>query len=115
MASAPIPTDGQTSRSDALTIRLSAVTPNSLTITYQTLNGYLPLSAKNWIGLWQGDASPYGSSEPIARGAPATNASHGTIALTGLSLPPSTPFTLVNFAGSATTDAAATLAFTTSA
>lgn len=113
-ASAVVYVGGQAGPSQSVTMGLASIAPDSLVVHYQTLDGYLPLTAKNWVGLWQGTASPYYSGKPMAQGAPDQDVSDGYIALNGLSLPFGTTFTLVYFTGPAQTAAAATLTFTTS-
>ncbi|HEY0131590.1 MAG TPA: hypothetical protein VGB57_09310 [Allosphingosinicella sp.] len=97
----------------ATTIEVPAITPDSLVIHYRTLPGYRPLTAGNWIGLWQGQASPFYSGDPIARAVPDHDFSEGYIAMDGLVLTFGTTYTLVYFAGAGKTEAAAILTFTT--
>jgi len=113
-ASAIIYVGGQSGPSVSVTIGLASIASDSLVVHYMTLPGYLPLTSKNWVGLWQGTASPYYSGAPMARGAPDQDVSEGYIALNGLSLPFGTTFTLVYFTGPDKTEAAAILTFTTS-
>jgi len=105
---------GQAGPSQSVTIGLASIAPDSLVIHYQTLAGYLPLTAKNWVGLWQGQASPYYSGAPMAKGSPDQDVSDGYIAMNGLSLSFGTTYTIVYFTGLNQTEAAAILTFTTS-
>lgn len=105
---------GQAAPCDAVVIGLAAPPePDSLVVHYQTLPGYLPLTAKNWIGIWQGQASPYYSGPPLYTAKPDQDVSEGYIAMNGLSLTIGTTYTLVYFTGAAQTEAAAILTFTT--
>jgi hypothetical protein len=113
-ASSVIYVGGQAGPSQSVIIGLASIASNSLVVHYQTLDGYLPMTNKNWVGLWQGTASPYYSGAPMAKAAPTQDVSDGYIALNNLSLPFGTTFTLVYFAGPKQTAAAAILTFTTS-
>ena len=97
----------------ATTIEIPALTPDSLVVHYRTLPGYRPLTAGNWVGLWQGQVSPFYAGDPIARAAPDDDSPEGYIAMNGLILTFATTYTLVYFAGPGTTEAAAILTFTT--
>ena len=105
---------GQAAPTQSVTIGLASIAPDSLVIHYQTLPGYLPLSNKNWVGLWQGQASPYYSGAPMTAASPDQDVSEGYIAMNGLNLSFGTTYTLVYFTGPTQTEAAATLTFTTS-
>lgn len=104
---------GQAGPSQSVILGLASIAPDSLVIHYQTLDGYRPLTTKNWVGLWQGMASPYYSGDPMARATPDQDVSDGYITMNGLTLPFGTTFTLVYFTGPAQTEAAALLTFTT--
>lgn len=115
-ASAVVYVGGQTAPNASgacVALGLASVGTDSLVVHYQTLAGYRPLTYKNWLGLWQGEASPYSSGRPQAIGKPDQDVSEGDIALNGLSLPFDTTFTLAYFTGPDQTEAAALLTFST--
>ena len=94
-----------------VSLALASVTPSTIEVTYTTFAGYLPASADNWIGLWQGRYSPYNPSKPLARLNVPRDLSDGRLRLEGLKLDPEAGYTLVYFVGSASTSAAALLYF----
>lgn len=47
-------------------LTLRAVTKTSIEVQYSVLSGYLPRANGNWIGLWNGSASPYTGARPVA-------------------------------------------------
>ncbi|HVI47969.1 MAG TPA: hypothetical protein VM802_24085 [Chitinophaga sp.] len=83
----------------AVSLSLAAVGSNSITINYATLPGYLPAVYKNWIGLWEGFASPYNAVEPIGMVNISNNASQGTTGINNITIGNNTAYTLVYFMG----------------
>jgi hypothetical protein len=95
-------------------IGLAVQTDDTLVVQYTCAAGYQPQAAGNWVGLWQGEASPYYSGTPLNRAPVTSNASQSTVVMNGLSLTIQTQYTLVYFVGPDTKNAAAILTFTTS-
>lgn len=94
-----------------VSLALASVTASSIDVTYTTFAGYLPASAGNWLGLWQGRYSPYNPATPLAKLNVPRDLSDGQLRLEGLKLDPKAAYTLVYFVGSANTSAAALLYF----
>lgn len=112
--SAVVYVGGQAGPTTSVTIGLSSIASDSLVVHYTTLSGYLPKKSGNWIGLWQGQASPYYSGQPMQTAIPDEDVSEGYIAMDNLTLAFGTTYTLVYFTGPTVTEAAAILTFTTS-
>ncbi|QHS63651.1 hypothetical protein [Chitinophaga agri] len=72
---------------------------NSLSVQYFTLPGYLPGYYRNWIGIWEGYASPYNAVQPIGFTNITSNANQGAVGIDHLTLYPGTVYTLVYFMG----------------
>lgn len=92
-------------------ISLVNVYPNSLTFTYRTLAGYLPVTYRNWFGIWKGEASPYNPFPPLGTGKPDTDANMGTGAINNIKLESGQTYTLIYFTGEQLSDAAAMITF----
>jgi hypothetical protein len=99
----------------AVSLSLDNIGTTSLTVHYETLPGYLPGAAGNWIGLWTGMVNPYDAPDPIATVPIADNTNVGDVGINGIVLTVDTTYTLVYFMGSARTTAAAILTFDTTA
>jgi hypothetical protein len=114
-ATATIFVGGQVNAADnfSTNIGLAVQTPDTLVVQYTCAAGYQPQAAGNWIGLWQGDASPYYSGPPLNRTSVTSNSSQSTVVMNGLSLTIQTQYTLAYFVGPDATNAAAILTFTT--
>lgn len=115
-ATATIFVGGQTSGANqfSTSIGLAGLTDDSIVLQYNCCPGYQPQPAKNWVGLWQGQASPYFSGEPLYQTPVTSTSSQGTVVMNGLTLSFGTQYTIVYFVGPNVTDAAAILTFTTS-
>lgn len=94
-----------------VSLALASVTPSSIDVTYTTFAGYLPASAGNWLGLWQGRYSPFNPATPLAKLNVPRDLSDGRLRLEGLKLDPEAGYTLVYFVGASNTSAAALLYF----
>jgi hypothetical protein len=97
-------------------IAIDQVTTNSLNVFYSTLPGYLPKTYQNWVGLWQGYASPYSISKDDALGTAQVdnkNSSEGIVTINNVSISSMFTYTLVYFTGPAMTNAASLLYFQT--
>jgi len=97
----------------SISISLSHIGATSLTVSYQTLAGYLPQRYGNWVGLWRGYASPYNESAPLARVEVASMASEGEVVFNNVPLAINANYTLVYFVGQDPSTAAAMLNFST--
>lgn len=64
----------------SVTIGVRFIGTDSVTVRYQVLNGYLPETAGNWIGLWRGRVSPYRSGK-IAGSARVPDYTEGTVTI----------------------------------
>ncbi|RBL89316.1 hypothetical protein [Chitinophaga flava] len=105
-----------------VTISISRVDTNSITLNYVTLPGYLPGFYQNWVGLWEGFASPYFAVPPLGQTVITSNASQGSAGITNVTIDPNAAYTLIYFMGplgssnwpQCICNAAAMLYFTTS-
>ncbi len=97
----------------SVTMRLNHIGSNSLSVHFQTLAGYRPQAAGNWIGLWRGFASPYSAGKPEARACVKTDSSEGDLGLNNVPMIRDTDYTLVYFMDASTTTAAVILNFST--
>ena len=80
-------------------ISLSSISETALTVNYFTLYGYLPQYYGNWIGLWEGYASPYFAVKPLATAKVLSNSNQGQVTMNNLKLQPGQVYTLVYFMG----------------
>lgn len=80
-------------------ISIAGIGTNSFTVNYYTLYGYLPKAYGNWIGLWEGYASPYNAPKPLAKAKVRSNANQGTVTFEDVQLNPDSVYTLVYFMG----------------
>ena len=104
---------GQLGPPDAVTIALNNIGPTSLSLTYETLPGYRPSSAGNWVGLWKGEIDPYDPGAAVATVPIKSDANADNVAIvTPIAI--KTTYTLVYFVGPSHNTAAATLTFSTS-
>lgn len=92
-------------------IKIDQVTTNSLRVYYSTLPGYRPNKYQNWVGLWQGYATPYNGSEPLGTALIDKDFTEGYVTINNVSLSNQLTYTLVYFTGPATTNAASLLYF----
>ncbi|MET3132785.1 hypothetical protein AAKU55_003065 [Oxalobacteraceae bacterium GrIS 1.11] len=113
-ATATVFVGGQVGNQFSTSIGIASLTDDSIVVQYSCCPGYQPQLSKNWVGLWQGPASPYYSGDPINRTPVTSSSSQGTVVMNGVTLSFATQYTLVYFLGSQVTDAAAILTFTTS-
>jgi hypothetical protein len=113
-ATATVYVGGQPAQYFSTSIGIAAVLDDSIVLQYSCCLGYQPQPSKNWVGLWQGAASPYYSGDPLYKTAVTSSSSQGTVVMNGLTLSFGTPYTIVYFVGPNVTDAAAILTFTTS-
>lgn len=98
-ASATISASGPTLAPDKIQIAVDYLTTNTLSVSYQTLTGYLPHSYGNWLGLWRGHMSPYNPTPPLAMIDIPTDSTEGTVAFNGLTLAVDATYTLAYFTG----------------
>lgn len=112
-ASAMLGVGAQTGPTDAVSISLNRVGTTSVSVHYTVLDGYLPATSGNWIGLWTGRVSPYNAPAPLARAAVSLNMSAGDVGFNGVLMTINTTYTLVYFMGESVTTAAAILTFST--
>jgi hypothetical protein len=98
-ASATISASGANLAPHYIQIAVSNLTTNTLSVNYQTLNGYLPHTYGNWMGLWRGYMSPYNATPPLAKLDIPTDSTEGTVAFNGLDLAVDATYTLAYFTG----------------
>jgi hypothetical protein len=110
-ASATFDADGQTITARVVELSINLAEPSSLALHYGTLPGYRPLTSRNWIGLWRGEASPYDAPEPLARVEIAQDVNEDDVVIDGIALSPLSSYTLAYFLGPEPTTAAALLTF----
>lgn len=110
-ACAVIGKNSDASNDSSVSMTLLKVRKNSLSLSYNTLAGYLPKTYQNWVGLWKGEASPYNAPKPMATGKPLDNSNSGTITLNDLTLQAGQTYTLIYFLGKNKTDAAVIITF----
>jgi hypothetical protein len=115
-ATATVFAGGQTGSNSefSTSIGIAHVDDDTIVVQYYCCLGYQPQPAKNWIGLWQGPASPFSSGPPIYQQPVTSSSATGTVVMNGVTLTFATQYTLVYFMGPDLTDAAAILTFTTS-
>lgn len=94
-------------------IAIDQVTTNSLRVFYSTLPGYLPKTYRNWVGLWQGYASPYSGSQPLGMAQIDNDSSEDFVTINNVSISSMFTYTLVYFTGPTMTNAASLLYFQT--
>lgn len=94
-------------------IKVDQITTNSLRVYYSTLPGYLPNKYQNWIGLWQGYATPYNGAAPLGKAVVDKDFTEGYVTINNVSLASKLTYTLIYFTGPATTTAASLLYFQT--
>jgi hypothetical protein len=94
-------------------INVDYIGTTSVSVHYQTLPGYLPKQYKNWIGLWQGYASPYNAGAMLGKAAIKNDASEGSVGINNVQIGINSNYTLIYFCGEALTTAAAILNFYT--
>ena len=104
---------GKPGPSSNVSMALLSVGYDFINIAYDTLAGYSPMQNNNWIGLWQGNASPYTGIPSIASVMISSNSSQGNVAINNLSLLRSTMYSLIYFMDKEQTTAAAIITFTT--
>ena len=84
---------------DYVYLSIFKISIHSLVVHYFTLSGYLPKTYGNWIGLWEGFASPYNAPKPVKRIRVKSNANQGTLEIKDIELKSNTIYTLVYFMG----------------
>ena len=84
---------------DRVRVSVAQVGENSLLVNYTTLPGYLPKTYRNWIGLWEGFASPYNAITPIGKTEVYSDASQGTVEICNIQLSVGRVYTLIYFMG----------------
>ncbi|NII27005.1 hypothetical protein HB364_18080 [Pseudoflavitalea sp. X16] len=104
---------GLTAPPSAISLVIDKIYTDSIVVGYRTLNGYLPQKYGNWIGLWQGFASPYNPFDPMATTAITSNASEGIVGINNVTFGLNTNYTLIYFTGKPYTTAAAIINFNT--
>lgn len=100
VASAYIPaaaTAGRTADTHSSSIKTQFVGKNTLVFHYAFLAGFDPKAANAWVGLWEGNVSPYASPPRWFAAIKQTNSS-GDAALDDLQIDESTTYTLALFA-----------------
>jgi len=115
-ATATVFAGGQTGANSqfSTSIGIAHVDDDTIVVQYYCCLGYQPQPAKNWIGLWQGPASPFYSGAPLYKQSVTNSSATGTVVMNGVTLTFATQYTLVYFMGPNLSDAAAILTFTTS-
>ncbi|MCP3140385.1 hypothetical protein [Pyxidicoccus xibeiensis] len=112
-ASALLEADGSAGPVDAVTAKIVSLGADSLTVRYHTLDGYLPATAGNWLGLWRGRVSPYHApAEALARVPIPQDVTDGDVDINGVKLEPDFPHTLIYFMDKDLKSAAVVLQFT---
>lgn len=94
-------------------INVDYIGTTSVSVHYQTLPGYLPKQYKNWIGLWQGYASPYNAGPMLGKAAIKNDFSEGSVGINNVQIGIKSNYTLIYFCGEGLTTAAAILNFST--
>jgi hypothetical protein len=112
-ASALIAAGGQAAARRSVTISVNRIGTTSLSVHYATLSGYLPATNGNWLGLWEGEVSPYDAPRPLARTGIPNDVNEGDVGINGVEIAIETTYSLVYFMGAERTTAAALLTFTT--
>ncbi|MFL5539886.1 MAG: hypothetical protein ACJ8J0_12880 [Longimicrobiaceae bacterium] len=112
-ASAGLQPDGTRGPTDAVSMSITALGSNSISIHYHTLAGYLPATSGNWIGLWRGRASPYNPPPPVARIQIPGDVTDDDVRIDGVVLRVGSPYTLIYFMGPEMTSAAVIIGFMT--
>jgi hypothetical protein len=112
-ASALLAMGGLAAAPTSISIALTSIGANSLTVSYRTLAGYLPQQYGNWIGLWRGYASPYNPAPLLARASVESMATEGDVVFNDVPLARDANYTLIYFVGAELTTAAAMLNFST--
>lgn len=83
----------------SVNISVESITTSEMTVYYYTLPGYLPKTYNNWIGLWEGYASPFNAPRPLARQRVESNSNQGEVSIKNVVLSPGRLYTLVYFMG----------------
>ncbi len=96
---------------DFVNMNLTEANANSLAINYTTVTGFLPQTYKNWVGLWEGSASPYNSGAPMAIGRLKNDSNTGEVAINNLNLVAGRTYTLIYFLGEDQTTASVMIRF----
>ncbi len=112
-ASAIVYVGGQPGGGFSSSIGIESLTADAIVVHYVLCSAYQPLASGNWIGIWQGSASPFFSGPPLVKALITGNSNEGYVAMNGLNLAFGTQYTLVYFVGPALTNAAAILNFST--
>jgi hypothetical protein len=112
-ASALIAAGGQAAAHQSVTISVNEIGTTSLSVHYATLSGYLPATYGNWLGLWEGEVSPYNAPRPLARTRIPNDVNEGDVGINGVEIAIGTTYTLIYLMGAEQTTAAALLTFTT--
>lgn len=106
---------------DRVYMSINKIGRTFLSVNYYTLSGYLPKTYKNWLGIWEGYASPYNAPRPVGKSSVDSDSNQGTIEIDNIELSVDRTYTLVYFMGAnrglcwprTLTDAAAILYFQT--
>lgn len=95
-------------------LEITSVSSDGLEARYRTYPGYRPMTFGNWIGLWQGEISPYDAPAPLAQAKISRDVDADAVSLS-VAVAPDTRYTLVYFTGPELTEAAAILSIRTRA
>ncbi|WP_212005706.1 hypothetical protein [Chitinophaga sp. HK235] len=82
-----------------VTISIVSVDKKSIILNYITLPGYLPGLYQNWVGLWEGFASPFNAPPPLGQTIISSNASQGSIEIKNVRIETGAAYTLIYFMG----------------
>ncbi|MCK5057202.1 MAG: hypothetical protein KAT34_11140 [Candidatus Aminicenantes bacterium] len=94
-------------------LKIKELTATSIKVFYSTLPGYLPAKYKNWIGVWQGYASPYNAPDPMGSENILQDFTQGTVLLGNVSFSKYLTYTLIYFTGADRANAASLMYFDT--
>ncbi len=112
-ASAILGVGAQTGPTDSVSLSLNRVGTTSVSVHYSVLDGYLPATNHNWLGLWNGRVNPYAAPPLLARAPVPMDMSAGDVGFNGVVITRGTTYTLVYFMGENPPTAAAILTFAT--
>jgi len=80
----------------SVSIGVASIGTTSVTIRYAVLPGYRPAFYGNWIGLWEGEISPYNCPPPLSKKA-VKDVTAGTVTITDVPIKIDTRYTVVYF------------------
>lgn len=95
-ASIVLDAGGLVSAPRSISIGVASIGTTSVTIRYEVLPGYRPLNYGNWMGIWEGEVSPYNAGKPLGK-KPLKDVTSGTITIDDVPIKINTMYTVVYF------------------